>query len=259
MAPRTLGRLPRRLITTLGTVIALSIAAPVQAATDQATNALLQCDGPVYASGVLEATEPGGATPEKALTAFPRGPNRPLPKHGYSALHRTADAVTFVYRHNDRIRAAVRVERDVKPPAGLGLGDPWTFTGYAGCDPAEFAPSADDEIGMDLVRTADGTRLPAQLLNLSRQNSHCFPGLSALAQGRGTSLYFRDPQHTLADEVLVPYQADATLPPTAVDTGLRTRVFALFATPDARAIYAVGPDHTERWPARLPQPARLCG
>lgn len=221
---------------------------------------MLECDGPVYATGVLEGDEGGGSTPEKALAAFPRGPQRPLPLHGYRALERTADSVLFAYENNDRIRAAIRVERDAVPLDGGDTVDPWTFTSYAGCDPVEFAPSADDEIGIDLVRRVDGTRFPARLLHMRADDQHCSAGASSLVLGQAILSYVRDPRHAYRGEVLVSYEEDVALPAAAVDSGLRTGKFALFAAPDPTAIYAVASGHVERWPARIPRPMQgPCG
>ncbi|MGQ0466117.1 MAG: hypothetical protein ACT4QG_12430 [Sporichthyaceae bacterium] len=222
---------------------------------------ILNCDGPVYANGRLEGSEGGGATPEQALKAFDRGPARPLPVNGYQALERSAETVLFAYRNEGRIRAAVKVakKRNARTVDGSVPRDAWTFTSFAGCDPAEFAPSADDEIGIGLVRQSDGTRLPARLIHQRPATPHCFPGVSSLFLGQTLPTYVRDPQHEVASELLVPFESDTTLPSVAADTGLRTGEFALFAGPDARAIYAVGPDRVERWPARVPKPARACG
>lgn len=234
--------------------------APGAAASSEAEAArVLQCVGPVYAAGVLEISEKGGSTPAEALTAFPRGPADPLPLYGYDVLDRSDDMVLFVYRNGRAIRAAVRVERNAKTLDGSPSRDPWTFTSWAGCDPVEFAPSADDEIGINLVRRADGTRLPARLVHQRPANDHCLPGVSSLFVGDRLPAYVRDPQQEVAEELLVPYEGDTALPAAAVDTGLRTGSFALFAGADARAIYAVGAGRVERWPARLPRAATACG
>lgn len=226
--------------------------------------AVLECDGPVYGTGTLESYEGGGsASPEEAVRAIYRGSGRALPVHGYTVLNRADDAVLFAYRHNGSVRAAVRVERgaatiDDRDP--LEARKPWTWTSYAMCDPVEYDPSADDEIGIGLVRRADGTRLPARLAQLNNRMEHCWPGASTLTLGQMLPTYVRDPQRAYAKESLVPYDGDAVVPAAAVDSGLRTGVFALYIDADPRAIYAVAPDHVERWPVRVPDlRPRACG
>lgn len=232
-------------------------AAPVGSAATTAAQAeiagILECDTAVYASGVLAGPEDGGSkSPQEALAAMYRGPGRALPVHGYDLLERSAETALFAYRNSGRVRAAVRVERNAKTLDGSLPADRWTWTAFAGCDPVEFAPSADDEIGIGLVRSAEGTRLPARLIHQRPTEPHCEPGVWSLVLGRMVPSYIRDPKHEVTAELLVPYEGDTRLPPTAVDTGLRTGAFFLFADADVRAIYAVGPKHVERWPARLP-------
>lgn len=94
-------------------------------------------------------------TPRDALAAFARGPGRPLPVHGYDTAGEAAEKVVFVYRHAERVRAAVQVEMRPGAAGYERRAGPWVLTTFAACDPAEFSPDADDEIGIGIVRTAD--------------------------------------------------------------------------------------------------------
>lgn len=252
-----------RIVAGLGTSVALAVGTPVVpavAATGRVASEVMQCAGLVYASGVMQGAEAGGSTPQKALTAFGRGPARPLPLYGYEVLERSADMVLFAYRNNGGIKAAVRVEQNPKTFDDSILRQPWHFTSWAGCDPVEFAPSADDEIGIGLLSLENGTRLPARLAHQYPAPPHCFPEVSFLLLGRALPTYARDPQHVITEELVLSYDGATNLPTTAVDTGLRTGTFALFAdTTDIRVIYAVGQERVERWPARLPRAGRPCG
>ena len=72
--------------------------------------------------------------------------------------------------------------------------------------------------------------------------------------------HVRDPEGELpANQKLVPYRPETALPAGAVDTALRTGEFTLFTDGDPRAIYAVGPDHVERWPAHAGLRPDACG
>lgn len=66
--------------------------------------------------------------------------------------------------------------------------------------------------------------------------------------------YVRDPEGVFGDPQLrAGFDPDATLPATAVDSGFRRDGVALWHDPaDASAVWLVGPDHTERWPAGEP-------
>jgi hypothetical protein len=253
----------RRSAAALGAAVGLLAVAPAAASVDgKSIAAVLECDGPVYGTGVREGSEGGGsASPEEAVRTIYRGSGRALPVHGYEILEHSADAVSFGYRHNDGIRAVVRVERDaaIDGAGPTNPRTPWTWTSYASCDPVEYAASTDDEIGIGLVRRADGTRLPARFAHLEPAMQHCRPGAWTLLLGRTLPTYVRDPQGAYANEWLVPYERDAKLPITAVDTGLRTGAFVLFTDADPRAIYAAAPGHVERWPARVPElKPRVC-
>jgi hypothetical protein len=66
--------------------------------------------------------------------------------------------------------------------------------------------------------------------------------------------YVRDPDGVYGDPALAAaFDPDATLPPTAVDSGFRRDGVELWHDPaDPSAVWLVGPDRTERWPAGEP-------
>jgi hypothetical protein len=70
--------------------------------------------------------------------------------------------------------------------------------------------------------------------------------------------YVRDPEGVFDDAALTAgFDPDAEVPATAVDSGYRRGDLALWHDPtDPSAIWIVGPDHTERWPAGEPPPCR---
>jgi hypothetical protein len=221
-----------------------------------AVGELLECIGPVYTAGARgsDSDVGGKSTPREALLALPRGPSRPLPLRGFTAISRDAENVTYEYRVNGKVRAAITVERVVTREdgrTGTGLG-PWLYSEYAGCDPSEFSPDADDEIGIDLVYTQHGTRLPARLINMEPYPAACFPDASAIFLGRTQAVYARDPRHTLSSITLGPYRSNTTLPPTATDLGLRAGRYQLWSGGDARKLFAVAPGRVEEWPLLLP-------
>jgi hypothetical protein len=64
------------------------------------------------------------------------------------------------------------------------------------------------------------------------------------------ALYFRDPTGVMAEWTATAFEADASLPPTATDTGYRSGDIALWLDPGGDA-YVVLPDRIERWPRSL--------
>ena len=68
--------------------------------------------------------------------------------------------------------------------------------------------------------------------------------------------YVRDPEGVFGDAALTAgFDPDAEVPATAVDSGYRRGDLALWHDPaDPSAIWLVGPDQTERWPAGEPPP-----
>lgn len=60
--------------------------------------------------------------------------------------------------------------------------------------------------------------------------------------------FLRDPEGLFEAEVVVPYDADATLPEDAVDTGFRLDDLELWAERDRDAVYALKEGSVERWP-----------
>lgn len=251
---------------TAATALALAVAvAPSASAESEARDPVtspdvaalvraLECDGPVYQTSRSLMSDGRAGTPRAALAAFARGPGRPLPVHGYDTAGEATKKVVFVYRHAERVRAAVQVENLPGSASWERRAGPWVLTTFASCDPAEFSPDADDEIGIGIVRTADGTRVRAAALQFEPALQHCWPGASMLVSGRALPSYVRDPEQTYGEELVVPYEANATLPATATDSGLRTGSYELWNDVDLRAIYAVTDQRTERWPALTPKP-----
>ncbi len=208
----------------------------------------LECDWEVMSGGRAETWgDAGGDTPEEGLEFYFEMDQPSLPQTGYRIEREAQGRVLFSYDVKGRTKIAVVVAKDQPDRPGWG---PETT---AHCDVAELPESITDDRGEEIWRDRAGRRVPTAFVSSSKGAEHCdwqkahFLGLDS---GKKRSLYARDPEKVLPEEMLTsPYDGDADMPPDAKDTGYHLDDWRLWRTPDNSAVYVRTSDGVERWPA----------
>lgn len=165
------------------------------------------------------------------------------------------DALRVAEEQDDRVLYVLEVGGVVKEavivhngPATDGAGGPgWYVESGAICDSSELPRSYTDSIGLQIWTDASGSPVPTTKIQSWRGPEHCnWQSMTFLELGAAT--YVRDPQPDLADYFTEPYQAHATLPDDAVDTGYRRDGTKLWLSPDEQRAYFGTTDDVEVWP-----------
>ncbi len=170
-----------------------------------------------------------------------------------SRPHRGAQAL-LTYPASGRAKVAFVVVH--RPGPSEIAGGPWKGEAWAQCDPAEFDPATDSQHDVELWSEPGRACVPAAVVHSRVADAHCHAGGSRLQLARAEHSFVRDPEGTWAAKFLaLPYEADSTLPPDAVDTGFSRGDTHLWLAADERAAYTVTGEGVERWPAQtIPQP-----
>lgn len=218
---------------------------PEELADTGAAGRSLRCDHEYYSTGPTEERFPTGGSPHGALRAYAEDRFGIVPTTGFELVREDEDRALFVYDVDGETKAAVVVARQ-----GNGR---WLKESVATCDPAEFAPSADADVGFEIWTDGDGNRVPIQELLFSRRGpEHCgwesasFIGFDI--RSKQWTDYVRDPEGVLTDWTRGSYAADVELPANAKDSGYRHDDWQLWHAANRSAVYVVTPDHIERWP-----------
>ncbi|MDP9442883.1 MAG: hypothetical protein M3P83_00445 [Actinomycetota bacterium] len=121
---------------------------------------------------------------------------------------------------------------------------------FAQCDPAEFAPTADGDLDVQVWTDQNGERVPTSIVRSRPGPEHCgWQRATFLTLGRDRT-FIRDPGGLIDEDSLRgTFRADAALPDDAVDTGYRHAGRQLWVAADDSAAFLVASDRTERWPA----------
>ena len=131
---------------------------------------------------------------------------------------------------------------------GLESGG-WAVETFASCDPAEYDPSADEQLFHDIWLDADGNRVLTSTLVSFRGPEHCGWQSVTFLTYRDRQ-YLGDPQGALEGSgVEVPFEADAELPADATDTGYHRDGRHLWLSADESVAYVVDGDGVEAWPS----------
>jgi hypothetical protein len=195
---------------------------------------------------------PGGASdPSGALLQFVDGNLFALPSDGYVAEGRDEHRRLYTYSVSGEPKVAVIIADSVN--VALEESGGWAVETFASCDPAEYDPSADDQIPMDIWLDADDNRIPTSIVTSSQGQEHC-DWESVTFLWYEDRQYFSDPEGALADVgFVVPFDADTELPTDATDTGYHHDGRHLWLSTDGTVAYIVEGDSVEGWPTSADQ------
>ena len=210
----------------------------------------LECDGPLANIGseypdAFGAPDSSAETAEAALAAFlgPGNPFASLPTAGFELLHAEPHWASFGHVVDGRPKAIVLLS-----DASV-MGPGWAVVALRACDASEFDPFVPLTFPVTVWTDAAGERVSTDTIRSNPGPGHC-SWESATWLHVGGALYFRDPMGVMAEWTATPFEADVSLPPTATDTGYRSRDIALWLDPGGDA-YVVFSDRNERWPRSL--------
>lgn len=221
----------------------------------------LECTGAPYDGGGADYSgglETAQHSPEAALTDYfnEEGVVWGMPSHGYRVERRDEGRVLFSWDVDGRTKAAVVVAdavRDWKKHTG------WGVQAWALCDPAELPASFTDDLGLAVWTDQSGARVPVTTVTSWAGPAHCdWQDITFLEIGTSphrfgaAQEYLRDTHGELADSLRGEFDAHASLPKDATDSGWRHDGRALWLVPDRGAAYLLSlddPTDVERWPA----------
>lgn len=216
----------------------------------------LGCDGPVASlGGEYPATpgrpDPGGTTPETALTLF-LGPDNPfasLPRAGFFRLNAAPHWASFGHIVSGRVKAIVLLSDTTD------FGAMWTVVALRACDASEFDPNIPLTFPVTIWTDTSGERISTETVRSGPGSANCGSD-AAIFLTVEDALYFRDPDGVMGEWTTTSFDGDAKLPATATDTGYRTGEASLWLDPGGDA-YFVLPGRVERWPRSI-EPMRGC-
>jgi len=223
----------------------------------------LECTGTPYDGGGADYADSGLESvkddPEAALADWfaKEGTGWGMPDSEYRVERRDGDRVLFSYDAEGRTRAAVIVAdgiKDWKHHTG------WGVETWAQCDPSELPAAFTDRRNLGVWTDAEGRRVPVSEVLSFQGAAHCgWEDITFLRIGEEARRvddrleeYVRDTDGELARELHGEFEARASVPSTATDTGWRRDGRELWVVPDKSAAYLVSVDDStdvERWPA----------
>jgi hypothetical protein len=191
---------------------------------------------------------PGSAPdPDGAVLQFVNGGLFAVPVDGWMAAGRDQDRRLYTYLVDGEAKFAVIVADSSKVP--LGFEDGWVMETFASCDPAEYDPSADDEIPFDVWLDADGNRVSTSIVTSSQGAEHCEWQSATILSYEGRQ-FIGDPEGVLSDfEFAGRYDPDTDLPSDATDSGYHHDGRHLWLSADGNIAYIVEDDIVQAWPA----------
>lgn len=229
----------------------------------------LECAGKPY--------DAGGSSYDDGLESVQASPRAAVRNFLEQEMHWTLPEAHYrVDRVDDDGWALVTHELDEEVKVALVLRDDmedwqddtgWGVHGWAVCDPAEV-PAVARQMGIDLWRDVEGRLAPASEVYSMPGPEHCdWEAVTFLHVGSGDPQYsdgegttFLGNPQDLADYVVWEYDASASLPADAEDTGLRHDGRQLHLGADGDTAYLVSLEEAsdvEAWP-RL-KPGVACG
>lgn len=215
-----------------------------------AAGRLVSCDGPVHLGGWSpDFGGPGPAAgPRAALETFVGQGLFGLPATGYREAASDDARVLYVYAAEGEPKVTAIVADAAAVEAELMVSKGWVIETFATCDPAEYAPSADDELRQTVWTDRDGDRVPTSVVTSFAGPEHCgWQSVTFLHLDDGQ--YLRDPDHHLTGETVARYDGDVELPSDAVDTGYRPGDDELWLAADGTIAYLVTDGAVEAWPS----------
>lgn len=216
----------------------------------------LQCDGEPYAGGSGDYDSGLTSTQESAESAlenyFSEEVFVQLPADGYRVERDDDERVLFSYDVRDQTKVAFIASGSILDFNG---DEGWGIETWAQCDPSEFPASVTDALGIEVWRDASGKRVPVTEVQSGPGPEHCdWQDITFLTLDteNGERQYLRDTTGELRDLLATTFDASATLPKQATDTGFRRDGRRLWLHPKGSAAYLVektNPNNVERWPA----------
>jgi hypothetical protein len=220
----------------------------------------LECAGTPYDGGGADYDSGLASVQDDAASAVENyfhedGAGWAMPSHGYRLEREDDGRVLFSWDVDGRTKAALVVAdsvQDWKHHTG------WGVEAWAQCDPAELPADVTDGLALDVWTDASGARVPVTTVTSWPGPEHCdwqditFLEIGSTATRSAREEYLRDTQGELAGLLHGAYDAHASLPADAVDTGWRHDGRRLWRVPDRSAAYLVSlddPADVERWPA----------
>lgn len=183
--------------------------------------------------------------PQSALARFLDEGLFGLPNKGYSIAGRDADRMLYTYSVAGTPKVAVIVADS--GAVELTESNGWVVETFACCDPAEYDPSTDDQLTVEVWLDDEDNRVPSSIIHSLRGAEHCgWESVTYLIYM--DTQYISDPHGAMDIPFVVPYDDDAELPAHAVDTGYRRDDREFWKSADGQVAYLVGEDRVEAWP-----------
>ena len=210
----------------------------------------VECEGQLAQGGWAPdfGAPSGAADPQEALDDFLVDGPLDLPTSGYDQAAAERGRVLFTHAVDGSSRVAVIVADSTVVETDPSAQPGWGVETFATCDPAEYAPTTDDELHQSVWTDRDGDRVPTSTLKTFPGPAHC-NWQSTTFMYLDDQQYLSDPEQILTSETTVPYDGDAPLPADAIDTGYRRGDDQLWLGRDRSIAYIVTPDHVEAWPS----------
>lgn len=190
---------------------------------------------------------PGSASdPDGALALFVEGGLFALPREGFVVEGQDQDRRLYTYSVSGEPKVAVIVADSTNVP--LDAENRWVVETFASCDPAEFDPSIDALLSIDIWLDADGNRVPTSTITSLKGPEHCDWESVTFLRFEDRQ-YISDPSGALADVgLVVPFDNDAALPADATNTGYHRDGGQLWVSSDGTIAYIVDGNRVETWP-----------
>lgn len=226
---------------------------PVADAPDPADRAgaaadYIECTYGISQGGWSMDFGPPGSAPDAdgALQRFVTDEVFAIPDQGYVADGRDEGRMLYTYSVAGEPKVAVIVADGAN--LQLDAEDGWMVETFASCDPAEFDPSVDDQLPVDIWLDADGNRVPTSTITSSKGPEHC-DWESVTFLWFEDRPFISDPRGVLADiEFVVPFDDDVELPTDTTTTGYHHDGRQLWLSADGSIAYLVDEDRVEAWP-----------
>ncbi len=208
----------------------------------------LGCDGRVYVARQVEQQVTGEPSPKAALqSGLLASEQWWLEPDVVRVAHNAEKRVLFVYDVASSARFSAIVER--------GDDDAWRLASWAMCDPDELTNTQAEELGYGVWLDASGSPVPTSRVMSMHGADRCdWQDTDFIVLNRDADkplMLVRDPGHHFDKQLMTTYQAQATLPTDARDSGWRRGGFALWTQPFGDAAFLVNLADTndvQRWP-----------
>jgi len=206
----------------------------------------LACEGPVPSLGgeypSLGSPETFGDSPDAAISEFlgPSNPYASLPATGFVQLNAEPHWASYQYAVDGHAKAIILLSDTTD------FGPGWAVVALRACDASEFDPATPLTFPVTIWSDASGNRASTETISSIPGPGHCGWESSTWLRVSG-ELYFRDPKRVMAEWTITRFDARATLPKSAGDTGYKTGKWSLWLVPGGDA-YLVSPGIIERWP-----------